>query len=291
MPALKNKFSFELNPTLPTIIAGPCIAESYELLDEVASFMLELKNKLSFNYVFKASFDKANRTSFESFRGPDFNKVMSWFSDLKSKYHIPILTDIHETHHVKDVAEVCDVLQIPAFLCRQTDLIAAAIESGRAVNIKKGQFVSPSAALKIIDKAKQFCESFGVEKNFALTERGFSFGYGDLIVDMRGFKVMAEGKTPLIFDITHSVQKPSAGGVKGEISGGERDMEPLLARSVAATGYVDGFFLEVHPQPKKSKSDSETIMSLECAEKILTDILSIWKVGKSSREEVDSLFK
>ncbi|MFW7378102.1 MAG: 3-deoxy-8-phosphooctulonate synthase [Oligoflexus sp.] len=284
-----NQIQFHKRPKRPFIIAGPCMAESEELINEVAGAMVLLSQELDFNYIFKASFDKANRTSMGSSRGPGWRQTMTWFQNLKERFGVPVLTDVHETHQVAEVAEVCDVLQIPAFLCRQTDLIVEAVRSGRAVNVKKGQFLSPYNAGSIIGKINAVCKESGLNPNFALTERGYSFGYGNLVVDMRSFKIMHDAGAPSIFDITHSLQLPSAGGEAGEISGGLREFAPVLSRAAAASGYVDGFFLEVHTNPAQAKSDASTQLNVKQATTTLKHLLAMWQLSQDMAQE-DQLF-
>lgn len=280
-----KQIQFKKRPERPVVIAGPCMAESQELIMYVAKAMLGLSQELGFDYVFKASFDKANRTSMGSTRGPGIQQCLEWFQSLKDELSVPILTDIHETQQVSAVAEVCDVLQIPAFLCRQTDLIVEAVRSGRAVNVKKGQFLSPYNSGSIVGKIKSVCQEAKLTPNFALTERGYTFGYGNLVVDMRGFKIMHDAEAPTIFDVTHSLQLPSAGGSAGEISGGLREFAPTLARSAAATGYVDGFFLEVHRDPKQALSDAATQLNVEQASVLLRQLMKVWKIGQELSAE------
>ena len=264
----------------PLIIAGPCLAESFEMLDGVAQHMTQLASKLDFDYVFKASFDKANRTSIDSHRGAGWDKAKQWFSELKRKYHIPILTDVHECHQVAEVAKICDALQIPAFLSRQTDLIVEAVKSGLAVNIKKGQFMAPEISVNIAEKVRRICREFSLAENFAITERGVTFGYGNLVVDMRSFPIMASSGAMTIFDVTHSLQLPPSASGSNEHSSGERRYAPTLARAAAATGYLDGFFLEVHPTPAKALSDASTQIPLEHAEGLLRQIIFFWRQSK-----------
>jgi 2-dehydro-3-deoxyphosphooctonate aldolase (KDO 8-P synthase) len=266
------------------------MAESEDLMRQVAGSLTELSQELDFDYIFKASFDKANRTSMGSTRGPGWTQASQWFSRLKAETGLPVLTDIHETHQVKPVAEVCDVLQIPAFLCRQTDLIVEAVQTGRAVNIKKGQFLAPQNAGSIVGKVRAVCAESGLEPNFALTERGYTFGYGNLVVDMRSFKIMSEAGAPTVFDITHSLQLPSAGGKGGEVSGGLREFAPVLARAAAASSYVDGFFLEVHPQPTQAASDAATQLSVAQASALLRQIIPLWHQSRVFRQ-TDHLFE
>lgn len=263
----------------PFVIAGPCMAESKEVMMAVADEMVGHAQKLGYRLVFKSSFDKANRTSINSERGPGLAQAAKWFAEIKEKHDVPVLTDIHETGHVKEAAEVVDVLQIPAFLCRQTDLLVAAVETGRAVNVKKGQFLAPSSTKHIVNKAKEVCEQNKLELNFALTERGASFGYGDLVVDMRGFAEMSSFQVPVIFDITHSCQKPAA-GQGGATTGGARAYAPLLARSAVATGYVDGLFLEVHPDPVNAKSDAQVQLNISQAKALLDQVIPLWKQSR-----------
>ncbi len=254
----------------PIIIAGPCVAESYALLEEVLQALQALETRLPFQLVFKASFDKANRTSLHSYRGPGMDTVLDWFSQLKTKYGCKILTDIHERAHVEEVAKVVDYLQIPAFLCRQTDLVVAAAQSGCGVNIKKGQFMAPEAMAPILAKAQAAKKT--PEQEIWVTERGFAFGYGDLVVDMRSFHTLAQTGVPVLFDITHSTQQPPA-GKETAISNAQRCYAPLLARSAIATGYVNGAFLEVHPNPAQAKSDAAAQLSIPQATALLEQII------------------
>ncbi|RZA24536.1 MAG: 3-deoxy-8-phosphooctulonate synthase [Proteobacteria bacterium] len=283
-------FAFKKNPERPTLIAGPCMAESLELLETVVAPLHALSKELKFDLIFKASFDKANRTSIGSYRGPGLPQTLKWFDAIKSKYPgLPVLTDIHETIQVAEAAEVIDVLQIPAFLCRQTDLLVAAAQTGRAVNVKKGQFLAPENAQHIISKMVAASKEKGFEPNYALTERGVTFGYGNLIVDMRGLKIMSDMGAPTIFDITHSLQLPAAGGSSGEVSGGLRNFAPVLARSATATGYLDGYFLEVHADPNNAKSDAATQLSIEQATVLLRQIIPLWYHLKGSTQN-DKVF-
>jgi 2-dehydro-3-deoxyphosphooctonate aldolase (KDO 8-P synthase) len=261
--------------TRPIVYAGPCVAESFELLNTVASRLVDLSKKLKFDLTFKASFDKANRTSIDSYRGPGIEQTLEWFAKIKKDFGIPVLTDIHEPSHAKLVSEVVDVLQIPAFLCRQTDLLIAAVETGRMVNVKKGQFVDPSSMKNVVDKARQTAERSCLPLKLALTERGASFGYGNLVVDPRSFAIMAANNVPVIFDITHSTQLPGA-GVGGKVTAGERRFAPVLARSATATGHLSGYFLEVHPDPKNAKSDSAVQLSMNQAETLLNQLIPMW---------------
>jgi 2-dehydro-3-deoxyphosphooctonate aldolase (KDO 8-P synthase) len=266
--------------TRPIVYAGPCVAESLEILEAVAAPLTKLSKELDFDFTFKASFDKANRTAVDSYRGPGLEQAMKWFDVIKKKYSVPVLTDIHESYQAKACADVVDVLQIPAFLCRQTDLLVAACQTGRMVNIKKGQMVSPNAMLNAVEKAKSACSAKGLPLRVALTERGASFGYGNLVVDMRSFPIMAEAGVPVIFDITHSTQLP-AGADGGKTSGGDRRFAPVLARSATATGYVSGYFLEVHPDPMRAKSDKAVQLSITQAETLLRQMIPLWRQSKA----------
>ncbi len=267
------------SPDRLIIIAGPCVAESPAMMDEVASALSELSKKLEFTFIFKSSFDKANRQSIESYRGPGMDKVLGWFSDIKSRYGCYTLTDVHEVQQVHDVAAAVDALQIPAFLCRQTDLLAAAVRTGKFVNIKKGQFMSPQAMVHVVNKAKVAAElATGQLPPIALTERGTSFGYGDLVVDMRSFAIMQGSKVPLIFDITHSTQRPGSGG--DSVSAYTREFAPVLARAAAATGKLSGFFLEVHPNPSQAKSDAGAQLTISQAAKLLSQLIPLWQQAR-----------
>ncbi|MBV9572762.1 MAG: 3-deoxy-8-phosphooctulonate synthase [Acidobacteriales bacterium] len=233
------------------LIAGPCVIESEEHAIRMAEIIKGVTRSLSFPFIFKASYDKANRTSVRSYRGPGMVEGLRILKKVKEEVGVPVLTDVHETADVGKVAEVADILQIPAFLCRQTDLILAAAMSERVVNIKKGQFASPWDMRHAVEK----CRTAGNEKVF-LTERGSSFGYNNLVVDMRSLPIMRKF-APVVFDATHSVQLPAAQGGEGDepaSSGGQPEFSPTLARAAAAAG-VDGIFMEVHDNPKEAKSD------------------------------------
>lgn len=274
------------DPSQLFIIAGPCLAESYELLETVCSHLVKLSRELSFDLVFKTSFDKANRSSLHSPRGPGWKTVRNWFIDIKEKYNVPLTTDIHETNQAQEVGEICDILQIPAFLSRQTDLLLAAAQTGKQVNVKKGQFLAPGGAHSIVRKIK---ESSPKSPCPIITERGSSFGYGDLIVDMRSFKTLSESGGKVCFDITHSLQKPASLGTPGEESKGARNFAPSLTRSACASGYLDGFFFETHTNPKKAFSDKETQLTLEQSRKLLTQIVPLWKITQNLKN-IDSSF-
>lgn len=269
--------------TKPIVYAGPCMAESLELLHAVAEPLTKLAQELNFDLTFKSSFDKANKTSIDGYRGPGIELASTWFSEIKKKYKVGILTDIHEAYQAAAVAPVVDVLQIPAFLCRQTDLIVAAVETGRMVNIKKGQFMSPSSMQNAVDKCRAAAARKGIPMRVALTERGASFGYGNLVVDTRAFPIMAETKVPIIFDITHSTQLPGA-SADGKSSSGERRFAPTLARAATATGYLSGYFLEVHTNPNDAKSDKAAQLSIKQAELLLRQLIPMWHAARSYAE-------
>jgi len=250
------------------LIAGPCVIESEDLCLEVGTRALEITQSLGMPYIFKASFDKANRTSVESFRGPGLEKGLEILSSVKSKLGVPVLTDIHEAWQAAPVSNVVDVLQIPAFLCRQTDLIVAAAETGKCVNIKKGQFLAPWDMANSIGKAR----STGNE-NICLTERGTSFGYNMLVVDMCSLPQMRSLGCPVVFDATHSVQRP--GGL-GNASGGAREFVPHLVRAAVAVG-VDALFMEVHPDPPNALCDAASMLSLSDLPRVLQEATAIRK--------------
>jgi 2-dehydro-3-deoxyphosphooctonate aldolase (KDO 8-P synthase) len=252
------------------LFAGPCAAESYDICMETGTKVKELCAKMGIEYVFKSSFDKANRTSSGSYRGPSADMGLEILAMVKKNLNVPIVTDVHESYQCAEAAEVVDVLQIPAFLCRQTDLLKAAAQTGKAVKIKKGQFMAPEDMKYAVDKVR----GEGNNKVF-LTERGASFGYHNLVVDMRSLPIMRQ-YTPVIFDVTHSVQQP--GGMGGS-SGGQREFAPFLARAAAAVG-VDGFFIETHPHPEKALSDGPNMIPLHEMEGFLTMIKKYWDLGK-----------
>jgi len=252
------------------LIAGPCVIESEKHAIFMAEVIKGVTRALNVPFIFKASYDKANRTSMHSFRGPGLAEGLRILKKVKDEVHVPVLTDVHETADVAKVAEVADVLQIPAFLCRQTDLIIAAAMSERAVNIKKGQFVSPWDMKHAVEK----CRTAGNDRVF-LTERGSSFGYNNLVVDMRSLAIMRKF-APVVFDATHSVQLPSAsGGEDGAAtSGGQPEFIPLLARAAVGAG-VDGVFLEVHDNPKEAKSDGANALESTKLRGLLKELLAV----------------
>ena len=254
-----------------TLFAGPCAAESYDICMEVGSAVKAICSELDINYVFKASFDKANRTSVDSYRGPGLDDGLKLLQKVKDNLGVPIVTDIHESHQVDAVAEVADVLQIPAFLCRQTDLIVAAAKTGKLVNIKRGQYMAPADMQYSVNKVLG-----SGNNNVALTERGSSFGYHNLVVDMRALPIMRQ-YSPVIFDCTHSVQQP---GGQGGSSGGQREFVPYLARAAAAVG-VDGFFVETHPNPDQALSDGPNMVKLSDMKNMINMLHEAWLIGKN----------
>ena len=247
------------------IIAGPCVWEGFSHAEECVLTLLDITEKYDANFIFKVSFDKANRTSGESYRGKGFDEAIMGFADLRSKYDsLEILTDIHEGWQAEVMADTVNVLQIPAFLCRQTDLIRTAILTGLPVNIKKGQFLSPYDARHIVEKAKYI----DPEAKIMLTERGTSFGYNNLVVDMAGLEVMKDYDVPICFDCTHSVQRP---GGSGNVSGGDRRFAPVLARAAYAVG-IDCLFAEVHNDPDNAPSDGPNMLTFEMFDEMLENL-------------------
>ena len=248
----------------PVIIAGPCVIESAELLNTVAAELVRINKQLGTNIIFKASFDKANRTSIHSFRGPGLEKGLQMLSDVKTKYGLRILTDIHEAWQAEPAGQVCDVLQIPAFLCRQTDLLVAAARTGRTVNIKKAQFLSGRDMRYPVEKARE-----AGAKEVWLTERGNMMGYGNLVVDFRNISDMLEIVPTVVMDCTHSVQRPDA---KDGKTGGDRRFVPAMALAAKAFG-ATGFFFEVHPTPDQGLSDAANMLELDKLEGLIKKLL------------------
>ena len=251
-------------------IAGPCVIESQAGCLDLAGRLVRLARKMKVPLVFKASFDKANRTSIDSYRGPGLAEGLAVLAEVKRRYGVPLLTDIHETSQVEAVAEVVDILQIPAFLCRQTDLLVAAAKTGRAINVKKGQFLAPEDMSNVISKIEQ-CGN----RKIILTERGASFGYHNLVADMRSLLIMRELGYPVVFDATHSVQRP---GGAGKMSGGDGRWAPALARAAVATG-CDGVFMETHVDPSQALSDKANAIALR-------DLPDVWRVLRKIHDVV-----
>jgi len=252
--------------TLP-IVAGPCAVESEEMTFEAAAAVAAMARRLDLPFIFKASFDKANRSSWDSFRGLGMEPALEILDKVREATSLPILTDVHEPHQCQRVAEVADVLQIPAFLCRQTDLIVEAARTGRTINLKKGQFMAPDQMPRAVDKVRRA----GNDRVF-VTERGYSFGYHDLVVDMRSFAMMHAEGIPVVFDVTHSLQLPGS----GKVTGGARSFAEPLARAAVAAG-ADGVFLEVHPRPDQALSDAATQLEPLRAEELLRSLKAIWE--------------
>lgn len=250
----------------PVIIAGPCVIEDEDITFYTAGTLKEVCNKVGLSLIFKSSYDKANRTSLSSYRGPGIEKGLKILSDVRSKFGIPVISDVHSINEVMPASEVLDVLQIPAFLCRQTDLIIEASKTGKPVNIKKGQFLAPWDVRNIIEK---FISTGN--HNLMITERGTSFGYNNLVVDFRAFPIMRSFGYPVIFDVTHSLQLP---GGQGTCSGGQREFAEPLARAAVAVG-VDGLFMEVHPEPDKALCDGPNMIRLDDVERMLRNIKTI----------------
>jgi 2-dehydro-3-deoxyphosphooctonate aldolase (KDO 8-P synthase) len=258
---------FDNGPGAPLmLIAGPCVIEDQRTVYETAAFLKALTTELELPFVFKASFDKANRTSINSYRGPGLEKGLSILADIKADLQIPVISDVHEAAQIEPAAQVLDILQIPAFLCRQTDFLLAAARTGRPLNVKKGQFLAPWDVVHIVRKIK----SVGHSKLF-LTERGSMFGYNNLVVDFRGIPIMQATGCPVIFDATHSVQLP--GGAGGS-SDGQREHAPTLARAAVAAG-ADGIFMEVHPDPDKALCDGPNSLPLNALRPLLIQLKAI----------------
>ncbi|MBL0405256.1 3-deoxy-8-phosphooctulonate synthase [Microvirga aerilata] len=271
-PAVVEAGSVRFGNHLPlSIIAGPCAMESREHALEMASALKEIAGRLGIGLVYKSSFDKANRTSVSSARGIGLDKALSVFAEVKERYELPVLTDVHENDQCAPVGEVVDILQIPAFLCRQTDLLIAAAKTGRVVNVKKGQFLAPWDMANVAAKV-----AGAGNPNVMLTERGASFGYNTLVSDMRSLPIMAETGAPVIFDATHSVQQP---GGKGSTSGGQREYVPVLARAAVAVG-VAGVFIETHQDPDKAPSDGPNMVPLKELETLLSRLMAFDALAK-----------
>ena len=263
---------FEIGGNKLTIIAGPCAAESQAILDETAQGLKEITEKLGINYIFKSSFDKANRSSIYSYRGPGMEKGLEMLQNVKDKFDLPIVTDIHTPDQAEPVSKVADILQIPAFLCRQTDLLVAAAKTGKIVNIKKGQFLAPDQMGNLVKKVEE-CNN----EQVLLTDRGSSFGYNNLVVDYRGIPIMQRFGYPVVFDATHSVQLPGANGTS---SGGDRTFVPPLAKAAMAVG-ADALFFEVHPDPDNAKSDGPNMVPLDKAEELFKICKEIFELVRA----------
>jgi 2-dehydro-3-deoxyphosphooctonate aldolase (KDO 8-P synthase) len=259
------------------LIAGPCVIESRQMALDTSGRLKEITAELGIPFIYKSSFDKANRSSGTSFRGLGMEKGLDILADVKKQIGVPVLTDIHEIDEIKPVAEVVDVLQTPAFLCRQTDFIRACAQSGKPVNIKKGQFLAPHDMKNVIDKARAAAKEAGLpEDNFMACERGASFGYNNLVSDMRSLAIMRETGCPVVFDATHSVQLP---GGQGTSSGGQREFVPVLARAAVAVG-IAGLFMETHPNPAEAKSDGPNAVPLLRIKELLSTLVKLDRTVK-----------
>jgi 2-dehydro-3-deoxyphosphooctonate aldolase (KDO 8-P synthase) len=267
---MKIRDGIELGSGKPVLFSGPCAVESFDICLEIGTKVKVWAEEHGFSYVFKASFDKANRTSSSSFRSIGMDASLEVLQRVGKALDVPLVTDIHESYQAAEVAEVVDVLQIPAFLCRQTDLLLAAAATGKAVKIKRGQFMAPEDMAYAVSKVRA-----AGNDNVCLTERGFSLGYHNLVVDMRGLPIMRQF-APVVFDITHSVQQP---GGQGGSSGGQREFAPILARAAAATG-IDGFFIETHPEPSKALSDGPNLIPLHKMGEFLAMLKDSWALGQ-----------
>ncbi|HKE43397.1 MAG TPA: 3-deoxy-8-phosphooctulonate synthase [Steroidobacteraceae bacterium] len=264
---------FDVGPEKPLfLIAGPCVVESESLVIDTAGRLKEITRRLGMPFIFKSSFDKANRSSGASFRGPGMEEGLRVLAEVRRQLKLPVLTDVHEDTPLAEVAEVVDVLQTPAFLCRQTNFIRSVASQGKPVNIKKGQFLSPWEMKNVVDKARATGN-----QQILVCERGFSFGYNNLVSDMRGLAVMRETGCPVVFDATHSVQLP---GGKGSASGGQREFVPVLARAAVAAG-VSGVFMETHPDPDKALSDGPNAWPLQHMEALLETLAQIDRTVKA----------
>jgi len=262
------------------LIAGPCVIESEQMCLDIAGTMKETTDRLGIPYIFKASFDKANRSSGKSYRGPGRDGGLEILAKVRKQIGVPVLTDVHGIDDIAPVAAVCDVLQTPAFLCRQTDFIEACAASGKPVNIKKGQFLAPGDMQHVVDKARAAAKEAGVtEDTIMVCERGASFGYNNLVSDMRSLAIMRRIGCPVVFDATHSVQLP---GGQGTSSGGQREFVPVLARAAVATG-IHGLFMETHPDPSKALSDGPNAWPLAQMPQLLEHLLTLDRAVKSAR--------
>ncbi|UCD80570.1 MAG: 3-deoxy-8-phosphooctulonate synthase [Desulfobacterales bacterium] len=251
------------------LISGPCVIENYETTREIAASLKEITARLEIPFIFKASYDKANRTSVKSFRGPGLADGLNVLAEIKKEFDVPVLSDVHRISEIEPAARVLDIIQIPAFLCRQTDVITAVAQTGKPVNIKKGQFLAPWDISNVVEKIT----STGNDR-ILITERGTMFGYNNLVVDFRGFMIMRRTGYPVIFDATHSVQLPGGAGTR---SGGQRDFAPMLARAAVAAG-VDGIFMEVHGNPDQALCDGPNSLKLDTVYDLLAQLKSIHRI-------------
>lgn len=269
------------------LIAGPCVIESEQSALDTAGELKEITTSLGIPFIYKSSFDKANRSSGTSFRGLGMEKGLDILARVKREIGVPVLTDIHDISEIAPVSKVVDVLQTPAFLCRQTDFIRACAQSGKPVNFKKGQFLSPHEMLNVIDKARVAAAEVNVPDQFMVCERGASFGYNNLVSDMRSLAILREAKAPVVFDATHSVQLP---GGQGNASGGQREFVPVLARAAVAVG-ISGLFMETHPDPAKALSDGPNAVPLNRMKELLESLVAIDSVVKKPKSFLEDSFK
>ena len=269
------------------LIAGPCVIESEQSAIDIAGQLKEMTTTLKIPFIYKSSFDKANRSSGTSFRGLGIDKGLEILAKVKKQVGVSVLTDVHDISEIAAVAEVVDVLQTPAFLCRQTDFIRACAQSGKPVNFKKGQFLSPHEMLNVVEKARAAAAEKNLPDQFMVCERGASFGYNNLVSDMRSLAILRESKAPVVFDATHSVQLP---GGQGNSSGGQREFVPVLARAAVAVG-ISGLFMETHPDPAKALSDGPNAVPLDRMKELLESLLAIDTVIKSTGSFLENSFK
>ncbi len=286
-----NKFKlcgFDVGLNQPFfLIAGTCVIESEQSAIDVASQLKEITSTLNIPFIYKSSFDKANRSSGNSFRGLGMEKGLEILAKVKQVVGVPVLTDVHDISEISAVSKVVDVLQTPAFLCRQTDFIRACAQSGKPVNFKKGQFLSPQEMLNVIDKARMAAAEANRSDQFMVCERGASFGYNNLVSDMRSLEILRASKAPVVFDATHSVQLP---GGQGSSSGGQREFVPVLSRAAVAVG-ISGLFMETHPDPSKALSDGPNAVPLNRMKELLESLLAIDRVVKKSGSFLEDSFK
>jgi 2-dehydro-3-deoxyphosphooctonate aldolase (KDO 8-P synthase) len=269
------------------LVAGPCVIESEQSAIDIAGQLKEMTTTLKIPFIYKSSFDKANRSSGTSFRGLGIDKGLEILAKVKKQVGVSVLTDVHDISEIAAVAEVVDVLQTPAFLCRQTDFIRACAQSGKPVNFKKGQFLSPHEMLNVVEKARAAAAEKNLPDQFMVCERGASFGYNNLVSDMRSLAILRESKAPVVFDATHSVQLP---GGQGNSSGGQREFVPVLARAAVAVG-ISGLFMETHPDPAKALSDGPNAVPLDRMKELLESLLAIDTVIKSTGSFLENSFK
>ena len=269
------------------LIAGPCVIESEQSALDIAGELKAITGALNIPFIYKSSFDKANRSSGSSFRGLGMEKGLEILAKVKREIGVPVLTDVHDINEIAEVAKVVDVLQTPAFLCRQTDFIRACAQSGKPVNFKKGQFLSPHEMLNVIEKARAAAKEANLPDQFMVCERGASFGYNNLVSDMRSLAIMREVNAPVVFDATHSVQLP---GGQGNTSGGQREFVPVLARAAVAVG-ISGLFMETHPDPAKALSDGPNAVPLNRMKELLESLLAIDTVVKKGHTFLENSFK